>query len=163
MYHPPSHLSPKAFLHTLKWWKSSGCLWTSHQPFLQLMRFILWFNKRVDGGLRWYDYVYWGGRTPACRQAYLPPLFNIWVTGPGNPNNSSKLRATLSATLESQSNTITAWEVITVKVWLWFKSWIQNCSQHTVRFFATRIFARYQAYHVIYQLKISSMNLPSIR
>ena len=126
-------------------------------------KIFLWFNKRVDGGLRWYVYVYWGGRTPACRQAYLPPLFNIWVTGPGNPNNSSKLRATLSATLESQSNTITAWEVITVKVWVCFKSWIQNCSQHTVRFFATRIFARYQAYHVNYQLKISSMNLPSIR
>ena len=65
-----------------------------HQPFLQLIRFILWFNKRVDGGLMWYVYVYWGGRTHTCRQAYLPPLFNIWVTGPGNPNSISKLSAT---------------------------------------------------------------------
>ena len=97
-------------------------------------KIFLWFNKKVDGGLRWYVYIYWGGRTPACRQAYLPPLFNIWVTGPGNPNNSSKLRATLGATFESQSNTITAREVITVKVWVCFKSWIQNCSQHTVRY-----------------------------
>ena len=106
LYH--KGLLPEAFHHTLKWWKSSGCLWTSHQPFLQLIRFILWFNKRVDGGLRWYVYVYWGRRNTRMHTGILAQLFNIWVTGPGNPNNSSKLRATLSATLESQSNTITA-------------------------------------------------------
>ena len=32
LYHPPSHLLPKAFHHSLTWWKSSGCLWASHQP-----------------------------------------------------------------------------------------------------------------------------------
>ena len=57
-YHPPSHLLPEAFHHTLKWWKSSGCLWTSHQPSLKLSTgitlFLTHLRKRIDGWLRWY-------------------------------------------------------------------------------------------------------------
>ena len=98
--------------YPFRWWKSSGCLWTSHQPSLQSINFILltlkhFFNifnnnKRVDGGLRWYVYIYWGRHTPACTQAYLPQLFNTWVTGPCNPHSSSKLKATLSTTCGSK-------------------------------------------------------------
>ena len=140
------------------------------------MNFILWtlkhffniFNERVDGGLRWYVYVYWGRRNTRMHTGILAQLFNIWVTGPCNPISSSKLSATLKCNFEIQTKysnrilynfsnlqTFIIFYKIdltfhAVKVCLHFKSCIQNCSQHTARSFSTRNFARYRAYYMTY-------------
>ena len=94
----PSHLLPEAFHHTLKWWKSSGCLWTSHQPSLELSTgitlFLTQLRKRIDG---WLIVSWESEATPSAtlffKRAYKishPP--RLWVSWIDLPSFASSLK-----------------------------------------------------------------------